>query len=93
MMQADIICMTSDASRVENLGFGAICSDSWMFGQWPDGFIAINQPSITYLELFALVVRVKNWINRFKNRRIVLFCDNQSVFKQSTQQHHPVKTV
>ena len=37
------------------------------------------QPSIEYLELYTVVVGVVNWIHRFKNRRIILFCDNKSV--------------
>ena len=78
-IQADTIAMASDPSKGKTLGFGAICQDSWTFGQWPEGFIEIFDLSIAYLELFALVVGVKLWINRFANKQIVLFCDNQSV--------------
>ena len=38
-----------------------------------------QQPSIEFLELYAVVVAVKLWISRFQNRRIILFCDNMSV--------------
>ena len=50
-----------------------------MYGQWSANYIETFQPSIAYLELFALTATVLNWIHRFKNRRIILFCDNQSV--------------
>ena len=50
-----------------------------MYGAWPKNFIDMCKPSIEYLELFALVATVENWIHRFKNKRIILFCDNQSV--------------
>ena len=73
------ICMFSDASRAENLGFGGICNTSWMYSAWPTGFIAEKQPSIEYLELYALVATVCNWVHRYANKRIILFCDNQSV--------------
>ena len=79
MLTASKIEMTSDASRSEKLGYGAMCGTSWMYSQWPDNFIKTYKPSIEYLELFALVGGVVNWIHRFKNRRVVLFCDNQSV--------------
>ena len=36
-------------------------------------------PSIQYLELFALVAAVLAWISRFQNRSVTIFCDNQSV--------------
>ena len=38
-----------------------------------------HNPSIEFLELYAVVVGVVNWISRFKNSRVVLFCDNTSV--------------
>ena len=37
------------------------------------------KPSIEYLELYAVTAAVLTWIHQFKNRRIILFCDNQSV--------------
>ena len=49
-----------------------------MYAQWPDNYITKYKPSIEYLELFALLATVLNWIHRFQNRRIILFCDNQS---------------
>ena len=78
-IQADLVRMTSDASRVNDLGFGGICNTSWMFGAWPEGYIEHYQPSIEYLELFALVATVLNWIHRYQNRRVIIQCDNQSV--------------
>ena len=73
------ICMFSDTSRSENLGFGGISNTSWMYGTWPTGFIVGKEPSIEYLELFALVATVCNWIHRYANKRIILFCNNQSI--------------
>ena len=74
----DEVPMYSDASRNPNLGFGAICSSSWMYSKWDPDFIREHEPSIAYLELWAVVAGIMTWIHRFKNRRIVLFCDNTS---------------
>ena len=40
-----------------------------------------QQPSIEYLELYAVSMAVMLWINKFKNARILLHCDNESVCK------------
>ena len=60
-------------------GFGAFCNKSWTYGVWEEDFMHENELSIEYLELFGVTVGVLNWIHRFKNKRIFLFCDNQSV--------------
>ena len=59
--------MYSDASRNFDLGFGAYCGNCWTVGQWNRNFMEKCEPSIEYLELFALVVGVLNWIKLFKN--------------------------
>ena len=70
----------SDAScNFKAGGFGTYCGSEWSFGQWDEQFCSIKQPSIEYLELFGVTVAVLNWLKLFKNRRIVLFCDNQAV--------------
>ena len=76
-LKADEIEMFSDASG--KIGMGAICNKSWMIQMWEESFIKKYKPSIEYLELFAVVAGVLKWIHRFKNRRIILFCDNKSV--------------
>ena len=59
--------MYSDASRNFRLGFGAYCGTEWSFGQWDYEFCQDKQPSIEYLELFAVVVGVLNWLKLWKN--------------------------
>ena len=73
--------MYSDASRHFEKGFGAYCGKHWCYGQWDTTFTEANKPSIQYLELFGVAVAVTNWLHLFKNKRIYLFCDNQSVIK------------
>ena len=85
MVTAEEICMYSDAAKNSELGFGAICQNDWMAYTWAESrdkfhlenFIIQEDPSITYLELFAVTAGVLQWINRFANRRICLFCNNE----------------
>ena len=78
-LTSDLVDMYSDASGNPLLGFGAFCGPEWTFGQWNKEFIIEQKPSIEFLELFAVTVGVINWIRLFKNRKITLFCDNESV--------------
>ena len=79
ILDAIQIDMYSDASRNFTLGFGAYCGPHWCHGQWDATFCNQVQPSIEYLELYALTVGVLNWLHMFKNRKIILFCDNEAV--------------
>ena len=79
LLTAQDINMYSDASRNFKLGFGALCESSWTYGVWDQEFMEAAQPSIEYLELFAVTVAVLKRISRFQNKRIFLFCDNESV--------------
>ena len=75
------IRMYSDTSRnFVKGGFGAWCGDSWLQGFWDTKLVLRIQPSIEYLELFAVTTAVLAWIHRFKSYRVIkLFCDNESV--------------
>ena len=58
---------------------GGYCGNSWFALQWNEQFIRAKEPSIAYLELYAVAVAILNWINRFRNKRVIIFCDNKSV--------------
>ena len=73
------IDMFSDASRNFSKGFGAYCGKEWTFGVWDHAFMTEHEPRIEYLELFGVTVAVLNWIRNFPNKKIFLFCDNESV--------------
>ena len=77
--------MYSDASGNYQLGFGAYCGPEWTYGKWDVEFCEQVKPSIEYLELFAVLVGVLNWIKLFRNKRIILFCDNQAVVHMINQ--------
>ena len=61
-------------------GAGGYYNDEWFIYQWEANFLEENNPSINYLELFALTAAVLTWGNQFKkNCKVIIFCDNQSV--------------
>ena len=80
----------TDAAKNAELGFGGICGTSWMFGVWGD-FIQECDPSIEYLELYAVTIAISLWLKRFKNKRIILFCDNESAVHMINSQSSKCK--
>ena len=76
---AKVRFLLSDATTNENLGFGVLFNTSWTYQQWEKNFIARYQPSIEFLELYALCIGVFTWSLKLKNSRFILFCDNESV--------------
>ena len=75
---ADEIDMYSDSSLNPNLGCGGISGREWFMLKWQKDFILNKKPSIAFLELYAVTIAVTNWIHKYKNRKIALFCDNMS---------------
>ena len=75
----------TDASKNTRLGFGGIFDRDWFYQKWgEDGneqFIEQADPSIGFLELYAVTVSVVLWLDKVKNTRIKLFCDNDGVVK------------
>ena len=79
----------TDAAKT--LGLGGYNKQSWFIGQWNEEFIKGKNPSINYLELFAVCVAVLNWIHEYENQHIVLFCDNMSVVHMINNQSSKCK--
>ena len=75
----------TDASKNPKLGFGGNFGHFWFAKKWsddneePGNFIIDKDPSIQYLELFAVTASVLLWIHKVRNKRIRLYCDNKSV--------------
>ena len=76
---AEDVNFTSDASASRKLGWAAVFDKSWTFSRWGESFIESYNPSIEFLELYALCVGVFTWIDRLQNSRIWVHCDNQAV--------------
>ena len=78
-LMAEEILFYTDASKHGLRGFGGFCNKSWMSASWGNNFIRICNPSIEFLELYALTAGILAWIHRFKNHRVVIFVDNTGV--------------
>ena len=74
----------TDASKNVKLGFGGIYRNNWFNQYWTDddevgNFIIDKDPSIQFLELYAVTVSVLLWSKHIQNSRICLFVDNESI--------------
>ena len=67
----------TDASSKK--GCGGICGENWFIVQWEEDFLTKYNPSINYLELYALTIGIISWIKVYQNGYVTLYCDNQSV--------------
>ena len=76
---AEVLNFYSDASANPEYGYGAIFDKTWLFGKWEKNFIVDNDPSIEFLELFALCAAILTWEDRLVAMRIIVFCGNISV--------------
>ena len=79
LVSAQELCFYTDSSAREDLGCGGIFNTEWFFLQWEPGYIRQNNPSIEYLELFAVCAGVLTWCRKLRNLRAIVFCDNKSV--------------
>ena len=69
----------TDASASLKLGCGGYHKKQWFVQMWETSFMNRYKPSINYLELYAVTVSILLWTKYHMNKRIILFCDNQSV--------------
>ena len=79
VVDAKNLDFASDASKAKTLGFGAVFGNRWIWGQWNSEFITTQDPSIEFLELFALTAAVVTWGHMLQNIRIQVYCDNEAV--------------
>ena len=79
ILHVESIGFFSDASLNKDLGMGAIFGDRWIVYKWGSEFITKYEPSIEYLELYALVAGILTWSKKLQNCRILVNCDNESV--------------
>ena len=76
-IEATTLNFAMDASRNHVFGFGCVYDLEWTGGQWKPGFIEECQPSIQFLELYAVCVGIFTWRHRLTNGRFMIWCDNQ----------------
>ena len=68
----------SDATGNISLGIGILYNSHWTYQCWEEGFIRKYNPSIEFLELYAVAVGIFMWSKDLANRRVILYCDNKS---------------
>ena len=73
---ADELDFYTDAAK--SFSFGGYFNRNWQHGQWNRDFIEGEDPSIAYLELFGVTAGVLSWADGFRNRGVIVFCDNMS---------------
>ena len=73
VVDSDELFFYTDASRNSQLGCGGVCNNDYFIMQWDEETINCFNPSINYLELYAVMVGVLNWLHRFANRKVVIF--------------------
>ena len=71
----------SDTSVAAMLGFGVVFGNHWLCRNWDVQFIIVQDPSIEFLELYALCIGIFAWENypQMTNNRICVNCDNMAV--------------
>ena len=68
------ICM--DAMANLDLDWGTWYDQEWMYQKWDKDFLDQEQPSIDFLELYAVVVAVYAWNPKLINKSMEFFSDN-----------------
>ena len=69
----DLLLFT-DAAK--HLGFGAIYGYAWIQAKWPK---KLEEESIDFQELFAIVAAVYTWGHNWKGKRVVIVTDNKPI--------------
>ena len=82
---AELLSFFTDASANPELGFSCYFNGRWTYSQWESAFIHDNDPSIEYLELFALCIGIFTWGHLLHDLRVVVHCDNQAVMHMVNQ--------
>ena len=74
-----LLDLYTDASENFKLSCRGCFKNKWFFIRWDEAFMCEHEPSIEYLELYAVTVAVVLWVANFSNSRVALYCDNQAV--------------
>lgn len=69
----------TDSSAGIRGGLGLFFDGRYSHGLWGADFIRTFDPSIAFLELYALACSIELWAHLVSNKRVTIFCDNESV--------------
>ena len=75
--ETPVLHVFTDAATTQHLGWGAWWDMDWMWDKWDAHFMQQHDPSIDFLELFAVLVAVYAWSPYFANKHVIVHSDNQ----------------
>ena len=68
-MQATIdLDWSTDAAKAIGRGYGGHYSSHWFHGLWNEKFLSDKDPSIEFLELYAVAIGVLLWLRNHKTK-------------------------
>ena len=79
VLMVGVLDWYTDASGV--IGCSGICGQEFFQQRWPQNFIKRFNPSIEFLELYAVCASVLLWAKKFTNKRVCIFVDNESCMR------------
>ena len=80
--------MATDASST--FGYGAYFQKQWFLGAWPAD---LGRRSMALLEIFPVVLAVRTFCEVLRNRRLIVFSDNDAVTKIINKQSTRCATI
>ena len=85
--EADQLQFFTDASRNSELGLDVTSTNIGLLLSGSQNTLRNSNPAIAYLELLALCIGIFTWQDSadLRNRRIVVFCDTQSIVEMVNQ--------
>ena len=70
-------------------GCGAICLGEYFHEVFPD-FIMVNDPPVSHLELLTVVVCMKLWQERLKEKVVTIYSDSETAVKAITNKRSQI---
>lgn len=87
-LTGDHLQLYTDASG--GIGFGALYGTEWFYGQWPIQWHSYN---ISVLELYPIMAAVEVWGNRWENRSVCFYTDNEALVSIINKQTSRAPTI
>lgn len=76
----DTLKLFSDSTANPNLGCGAYFDGDWIQFRWPKSWESREFMSdMSFLEFIPVLLAMFTWVNRLRNKKIVLHIDNQAL--------------
>lgn len=73
-LSTETIQLYTDSSAT--MGYGAYFSGNWFNGNWSDD---VTELSMAVLELFPIALATATWATDLRNKKLIIFSDNQAV--------------